>query len=163
MVFLIIRGLLFQSTKPQGLRLLIKCEICINQKFQSTKPQGLRLIFLRYSFAMFKFQSTKPQGLRPSSTVRCSALYTISIHEAARASTNYLESVEHNLWISIHEAARASTIMFCFRLEFVHISIHEAARASTAEEEVITDIVQFQSTKPQGLRQFWGLTFLCRR
>ena len=79
---------------------------------------------------------------------------TISIHEAARASTfaicvGLVDFVYFNprsrkgfdgkrtketcsdRWISIHEAARASTSLFNGSLQLLQISIHEAARAST--------------------------------
>ena len=100
------------------------------KKFQSTKPQRLRQEILAPPVHKVHFNPRSRKGFDP-------AIFPFAL----------------SITISIHEAAKASTYSLNLRLEAGSISIHEAAKASTPSLGVNISPVLFQSTKPQRLRQ----------
>ena len=123
------------------------------QAFQSTKPQRLRLVNKIHLFYNVYFNPRSRKGFDIYN--KMDAPYpNISIHEAAKASTAFPETITVDNEISIHEAAKASTVtaVVAFpscsyfnprsrkgfdnhttfsKAKRVGISIHEAAKAST--------------------------------
>ena len=100
------------------------------QNFNPRSRKGFDAAFL-YGFAYdILFQSTKPQRLRRWSPRLLHTLHSISIHEAAKASTGAAYQKKGS----------------------EEISIHEAAKASTKKSVVVKLEEEFQSTKPQRLR-----------
>ena len=70
-------GQIFQSTKPQRLRLPVIDVLHKRLIFQSTKPQRLRHVIVQYLEDLQTFQSTKPQRLRLSIRQTDTTLYGI--------------------------------------------------------------------------------------
>jgi len=143
----------FQSTHPQGVR-----HECLKpyqdfELFQFTHPQGVRPIWQRWNNRHHGFQSTHPQGVRLTSAENAtereyfnpltrkgwdmSALSLIKI-------SNYFNPLTRKGWDSSD-----SKVMQGFS-----ISIHSPARGETIMEYVIVVERWFQSTHPQGVRQF---------
>ena len=103
---------------------------CKIQDFNPRSRKGFDRIQIIGFYAGILFQSTKPQGLRPWGE----SCYCGRWHFNPRSRKGFDAYKGWNLHppkISIHEAARASTETICHLLLISTISIHEAARAST--------------------------------
>ena len=99
-----------------------------------------------------KFQSTKPQRLRRWSPRLLHTLHSISIHEAAKASTGAAYQKKGSEAISIHEAAKASTIKSI--TSFIS-STFQSTKPQRLRPYLVcfpNPLAIFQSTKPQRLR-----------
>ena len=143
---------LFQSTRPQGARLLDEMDIAIEQLFQSTRPQGARpeATTRPPSSASFNprarkgrdplcmltlhdgsmFQSTRPQGARRPCSCPPRRAPNVSIHAPARGATYALGGTTE-LWL--FQSTRP-----------------QGARLSRCHDSPDTGV--FQSTRPQGAR-----------
>ena len=99
--------------------------------FNPRSRKGFDRCTAHAAYQVNKFQSTKPQRLRLKQSPKSENGALISIHEAAKASTNKM----------IYEANHKT------------ISIYEAAKASTPNLHYPVFWKKFQSTKPQRLRR----------
>ena len=124
----------------------------MRMRFQSTKPQRLRHTSKGFVDGIKQFQSTKPQRLRLIALVRALERIEISIHEAAKASTEEFATITARL-INFNPRSRKGFDGLQGRVAAgEEISIHEAAKASTGDTGATGPQGAFQSTKPQRLR-----------
>ena len=99
----------FQSTLPQGERRYSINEATSSSGFQSTLPQGERLIHPAAPKPNYRFQSTLPQGERQVPSSGNAGFWRISIHAPARGATDQRVYCLYDRRISIHAPARGAT------------------------------------------------------
>ena len=166
---------IFQSTKPQRLRHEANARIGDAEDFNPRSRKGFDAdsngipTILTYfnprsrkgfdasphsgQAIKYPFQSTKPQRLRPHDNKINSYPIEISIHEAAKASTQLAVHVTIVHTISIHEAAKASTPTRSMNAAGVIFQSTKPQRLRLSSSWLFWLLQRFQSTKPQRLRR----------
>ncbi len=121
---------LFQSTRPQGARLvyhlLPPITDCFNPRARKERDKIRKL-----KFGRMKFQSTRPQGARRRKIT--TVLWNIGFNPRARKERDLASGL---------------------RLPRISVSIHAPARSATSSLGLRRPVTQFQSTRPQGARLF---------
>ena len=133
----LIRQYQFQSTLPQGERLLTTQEHFIEDVFQSTLPQGERHSKLIFSPCEFIFQSTLPQGERPCSALKC--------------------NLQHNFNPRSHKGSDGYGHKRIIRVEQFQSTLPQGERPYSNKNTTAFSV--FQSTLPQGERHVWSVAF----
>ena len=103
-----------------------------HHRFQSTLPQGERLICVTDCLDIVPFQSTLPQGERRASVLKSSFLYSISIHAPTRGATSLpsrIPTASCEFQSTLPQGERRN--MRCGSPGYCSISIHAPTRGAT--------------------------------
>ena len=149
----------FQSTLPQGERLMAEVKDAGLKLFQSTLPQGERLLWIALNVnkkihfnprshkgsdrkitslvdAFFLFQSTLPQGERHWVCRQCITYVTISIHAPTRGATISMMAFRASMR-NFNPRSHKGSDRDRGGIAAVHdISIHAPTRGATAKSQV---------------------------
>ena len=118
---------LFQSTRPQGARLLDEMDIAIEQLFQSTRPQGARRSESPSSPAPTRFNPRARKGRDHVWRHDKHGRPRVSIHAPARGATLLLDVRGRLAFVSIHAPARGATAAI-YRVRNMHRGFNPRAR-----------------------------------
>ena len=166
---------MFQSTFPQGERLISSFIQFSQSVFQSTFPQGERLnpVIVNCLFQLcFNPRSRKgndsvlyffynptvvsihvpARGTTPEQVIQ-KPFVLVSIHVPARGTTRHAYYPRYEYTVSIHVPARGTTVLSGLQKRADCVSIHVPARGTTLFR--VNDhpsFNKFQSTFPQGER-----------
>ena len=102
--------------------------------FQSTHPRGVRQGQRRGATPNVGFQSTHPRGVRRALTKGLPTFVRVSIHAPTRGATSHRHMYTAQIGVSIHAPTRGAT---------------KYGRSKS-------NLIEFQSTHPRGVRLFFS-------
>ena len=122
---------MFQFTRPQGARHILKGFNLQVNLFQFTRPQGARLVrhVNRRQRASFNSRAHKGRDVMTQKTR--DALRIVSIHAPTRGATLNVHIRYFSYIVSIHAPTRGATLQFLNDFLVIKVSIHAPTRGAT--------------------------------
>ena len=143
---------MFQSTHPRGVRPIIFNTISAFTPFQSTHPRGVRHFAGLESGFCGAFQSTHPRGVRHLSTSELMDKIMFQSTHTRGVRRRQLCCQRGGQLVSIHAPTWGATQSGLAYANSSSVSIHAPTWGATLNEAQLTNLRQFQSTHPRGVR-----------